>query len=82
MFLNVYKAPHDPTAVQPLLNWTPPYRSVAIEDFDSVYWAWQPGANSYYGQEEEIEKRAEEHNLTCLIAEEPTHRAGNTLDLD
>ncbi|KHJ31232.1 putative eka-like protein [Erysiphe necator] len=56
MFLNVYKAPHDLTAVQPLLNWTPPPRSVAIGDFNSVYWAWQPGANRYYGQGEEIEK--------------------------
>ena len=81
MFLNVYKAPHDPTAVQPLLRWTPTSRSIAIGDFNSVYWAWQPSASSYYGQGEEIEKWAEEHKLNCLIVGEPTHRAGNTLDL-
>ena len=81
MFLNVYKAPHDSTAVHPLLNWTPTSRTVAIGDFNSVYWAWQPTANTFYGQGEEIEKWAEEHNLTCLIVGEPTHRAGNTLDL-
>ncbi|KAI0994593.1 hypothetical protein K3495_g13588 [Podosphaera aphanis] len=81
MFLNVYKAPHDPSAVQPLLNWIPTPKTVAIGDFNSVYWAWQPSASNHYGQGEEIEKWAEEHNLTCLIVGEPTHRAGNTLDL-
>ena len=81
MFLNVYKAPHDSSAVKPLLDWVPTSRSVAIGDFNSVYWAWQPGANRFYGQGEEIEKWAEKHNLTCLIVGEPTHRAGNTLDL-
>lgn len=81
MFLNVYKAPYDPTTVRPLLNWTPPSRSVAIGDLNSVYWAWQPGANRYYGQGDEIKKWAEEHNLTCLIVGEPTHRAGIILDL-
>ncbi|KAI0997483.1 hypothetical protein K3495_g10701 [Podosphaera aphanis] len=81
MFLNVYKAPHDPFAVQPLLNWIPTPKTVAIGDFNSVYWAWQPSASNHYGQGEEIEKWAEEHNLTCLIVGEPTHRAGNTLDL-
>ena len=80
-FLNVYKAPHDPSAVQPLLNWTPTSKAIAIGDFNSVYWAWQPNATSCYGQGEEIEKWAEENNLTCLIIGEPTHRAGNTLDL-
>ncbi|POS82999.1 hypothetical protein EPUL_003800, partial [Erysiphe pulchra] len=53
----------------------------AIGDFNSVYWAWQPSANSYYGQGEEIERWAEEYNLTCLIVGESTHRARNTLDL-
>lgn len=50
MFLNVYKVPHDATAIRPFLDWTPPSRSVASGDFNSVYWAWQPGAKSYYGQ--------------------------------
>ncbi|KAI0991816.1 hypothetical protein K3495_g16371, partial [Podosphaera aphanis] len=69
------------TAVLPLLNWTPPPRSVIAGDFNAVYWAWQPGATSYYGQGEDIAIWAENHNLTCLIIGEPTHRAGNTLDL-
>ncbi|POS87283.1 hypothetical protein EPUL_000774 [Erysiphe pulchra] len=30
MFLNVYKAPHDPVAVQPFLAWTPTSRTLAI----------------------------------------------------
>ena len=81
MFMNVYKAPHDQSTVPPLLNWTPAPRTIAIGDFKSVYWAWQPEASSYYGQCEEIEKWAEKHHLTCLIIGEPTHRAGNTLDL-
>ncbi|POS87841.1 hypothetical protein EPUL_001568 [Erysiphe pulchra] len=81
MFLNVYKAPHDPIAVQPLLSWTLKSRTVAIGDFNSVYWAWQPTANTFYGQGQQIEKWAEEHSLTCLNIGEPTHRAGNTLDL-
>ncbi|KAI0992506.1 hypothetical protein K3495_g15679, partial [Podosphaera aphanis] len=80
-FLNVYKAPRDPAAVQPLLNWNPPPLSVISGDFNSVYWAWQPGVVSCYGQGEEIESWAERHNLSCLIIGEPTHRAGNTLDL-
>jgi hypothetical protein len=80
MFLNVYKAPHDSSAVQPFLNWTPTGKTVATGDFNSVYWAWQPGDSSY-GQGEEIQRWAENHNLTCLIVDEPTHRAGNTLDL-
>ena len=81
MLLNIYKALHDSNAVQPLLNWTPTHRTIAIGDFNSVYWAWQPSASSYYGQGEEIERLAEEYNITCLIVGEPTHRAGNTLDL-
>ncbi|POS82205.1 hypothetical protein EPUL_005827 [Erysiphe pulchra] len=81
MFLNVYKASHDPSAVQPLLNWTSTSRTVAMGDFNSVYWAWKPNASSYYGQGEDIDKWAEKHHLTCLIIGEPTHRAGNTLDL-
>lgn len=36
-FLYVYKAPHDSTAVQPLLAWTPTSKSVEIGDFNSVY---------------------------------------------
>ncbi|KHJ33588.1 putative eka-like protein [Erysiphe necator] len=35
----------------------------------------------YYGQGNEIEKWADENRLLCLIIGEPTHRAGNTLDL-
>ncbi|KAI0992951.1 hypothetical protein K3495_g15233 [Podosphaera aphanis] len=80
-FFNVYKAPHDPAAVEPLLEWTPPPRTIAAGDFNSVYWAWQPSATSNYGQGEEIEKWADENGLSCLILGEPTHRAGNTLDL-
>lgn len=80
-FLNVYKAPRDTSAVQPLINWTPPPNSVAVGDFNSVYCAWQPGVTSPYGQGEMIERWAEDHNPTCLIVGEPTHQAGNTLDL-
>lgn len=80
-FLNVYKEPHNPSAVQPLLNWTPPPNSVAAGDFNSVHSAWQPDAAHSYGQGEEIECWAEANNLSCLIIGEPTHRAGNTLDL-
>lgn len=81
MFLNVYKAPHDPCAVRPLLEWTPTTKTIAIGDFNSVYWAWQPSASSYYSQGEEIDRWAETHRLTCLIIGKPTHRAGYTLDL-
>ncbi|POS82454.1 hypothetical protein EPUL_005836, partial [Erysiphe pulchra] len=61
--------------------WTPSPRTIAIGDFNAVYWAWQPKANRPYGQGEDIENWAENHNLSCLIIGEPTHRAGNTLDL-
>ncbi|KAI1005700.1 hypothetical protein K3495_g2517 [Podosphaera aphanis] len=81
MFLNVYKSPKDPLASKPLLEWTPPPKSNAIGDFNAVHRAWQPGASSAHGQGEAIEMWAEDHNLTCLIVDEPTHRAGNTLDL-
>lgn len=80
-FLNVYKAPNNTTSIQTLISWTPPPRTVAIGDFNSVHWAWQPGVSRSYGQGEEIEIWAETHNLSCLIIGEPTHRAGNTLDL-
>lgn len=80
-FLNVYKAPNDSTAIQPLINWIPPPNSVAVGDFNSVYWAWQPGTERPHGQGEMIEKWAGKHHLTCHIVGEPTHRAGNTLDL-
>lgn len=80
-FLNVYKAPHDISAVRPLINWKPPSGLLAVGDFNSVYWGWQPGTTITYGQGEEIERWAEEHNLTCLIVGEPTHGAGNTFDL-
>ena len=80
-FLNVYKAPQDPAAVQPLLSWIPPAETVAAGDFNSVHWVWQPGVTRSYGQGEEIEIWAEMHNLSSLVIGEPTHRAGNTLDL-
>lgn len=52
-----------------------------IGDFNAVHRTWQPGASNPHGQGEAIEKWAKDHNLNCLIAGEPTHRAGNTLDL-
>lgn len=79
-FLIVYKAPQDPAAVQPLLSWTPS-RILATVDFNSLYWAWQPDLTRSYGLDEEIETWAEVHNLSSLIISEPTHRAGNILDL-
>ncbi|POS81658.1 hypothetical protein EPUL_006442, partial [Erysiphe pulchra] len=57
-FLNVYKAPHDSTAIKPLLDWNHPPRSIVIGDFNSVHLAWQPCASRYYGQGNEIEKWA------------------------
>lgn len=63
------------------IDWTPPLREIEIGDFNSVYWVWQLGAVNTYGEGEEIGKWAEENNLSCLIIGEPTHRAGNTLDL-
>lgn len=80
-FLNVYKPPHDISTVQPLISWKLPSSLVAVGDFNSVYWVWQPRTTITYGQGEEIASWAEEHNLTCLIVRESTHRAGNTLDL-
>ncbi len=80
-FLNVYKAPNDSSAIQPLISWIPPPNSVAAGDFNAVHSAWQANVTRAYGQGEEIERWAERHNLSCLIIDEPTHRAGNTLDL-
>lgn len=80
-FLNVYKAPNESSAVQPLLNWTPPPKSIAIGDLNSVYWAWQTGTTRSYGQGENIEQWAEYYNISCLTVGEPIHRPGNTLDL-
>ncbi|KAI1002492.1 hypothetical protein K3495_g5712, partial [Podosphaera aphanis] len=80
-FFNVYKAPNDPTAIRPLIGWTPSRVSIAAGDFNSVYEAWQPNTTRPHGQGEEVERWAERHHLTCLIIGEPTHRAGNTLDL-
>ncbi|POS85268.1 hypothetical protein EPUL_004098 [Erysiphe pulchra] len=75
------EAPHDPSAVLALLNWTPPPCSVIAGDFNSVYWAWQSGATHTYGKGDEVESWAESYNLSCLIIDKPTHRAGNTLNL-
>ena len=80
-FLNVYKAPKDSTAVRPLFDWKPSAKSIAAGDLNSVRAAWQPGVTRPYGQGDEIERWAESHNLSCLIIGEPTHKAGNTLDL-
>ncbi|KAI1005854.1 hypothetical protein K3495_g2361 [Podosphaera aphanis] len=80
-FCNVYKAPNNPTAIRPLISWSPPRNSVAAGDFNAVHGAWQPDTTRPYGQGEEIERWAESHNLTCPIVGVPTHRAGNTLDL-
>ncbi|POS84326.1 hypothetical protein EPUL_004202, partial [Erysiphe pulchra] len=74
-------SPHDPCAVQPLLDWKPTPKTVVIGEFNSVYWAWQPSMNSYYCQKKEIDKWTETHNLTCLIVGEPTRCAGNTPDI-
>lgn len=72
-FLNVYKAPNNLTAIQPLINWIPSPNSVAAGDFNSVYWAWQPGVERPHGQGELIERWADQHHLTCHIVGEPTH---------
>lgn len=48
MSLNEPKTSHDPSAAQPLLDWTLTGKIVAIGDFNSVYWAWQPSASSFY----------------------------------
>lgn len=80
-FFNVYKAPNDSTAIRPIISWEPPRGTVAAGDFNSVHEAWQPNATSPHGQGEQIERWAERHDLSCLIIGEPTHRAGNTLDL-
>ena len=69
------------TAVRPLFDWKPSARSIADGDFNSVHAAWQPGVTRPYGQGDEIERWAENQNLSCLIIGEPTHKAGNTLDL-
>lgn len=79
--MNVYKVPYDLSTLQTFLNWTPTPRTVAIDDFISVYWAWQPGTSTYYGQGEYIDNWTEKRHLTCLIKGELTHRAGNTLEL-
>ncbi|KHJ30373.1 putative eka-like protein [Erysiphe necator] len=39
-FLNIYKAPNDPNAVRPLLEWSPTSKTITIGDFNSVYWSW------------------------------------------
>lgn len=80
-FLNVYKAPSDPTAVRTLVDWKPSARCIVAGDFNSVHAAWKPRATRPYGQGDEIERWAENHNLSCLIIGEPTHKVGNTLDL-
>lgn len=80
-FLNVYKSAQDPLAAKPLLEWTPPSKSIAISNFNAVHRTWQPDASNLYGQGVVIEKWDKDHNLTCLIVGEPTHRAGNALDL-
>ncbi|KAI0991953.1 hypothetical protein K3495_g16233, partial [Podosphaera aphanis] len=80
-FLHVYKAPNDSLAIQPLTSWVPSSNSVAVGDFNEVHSAWQANITRAYGQGDEIERWAECHNLSCLIVNEPTHRAGNTLDL-
>lgn len=78
---NVYKAPNNPNAFQPIVNWAPTQNSLIAGDFNSVHEAWQPNITSPHGQGEQIERWAERHHLSCLIVGEPTHQAGNTLDL-
>lgn len=80
-FLNVYKAPNNPVSLRPLVDWTPSAKTIAVGDFNSVHKAWQPGATRPHRQGEAIEEWADKHKLSCLIIGEPTHRAGNTLDL-
>ncbi|KAI1005884.1 hypothetical protein K3495_g2334 [Podosphaera aphanis] len=58
-----------------------PTKTIAAGDFNAVHEVWQPGTTRPHGQGDIIEKWAETHNLSCLIIGEPTHRAGNTLDL-
>ena len=55
MFLNVYKAHNDNSAIEPLINWTPTSSTTAAGDFNSVHWAWQPTITRSYGHGEEIE---------------------------
>lgn len=81
MFLNIYEAPHDPSAVQSFLNWTSTPRTIVIGDFNSVFCVWQPNTKSFYGQGAEVEKWAEEDKLTCLLVDELVYFAGNKIGL-
>ncbi|KAI0994152.1 hypothetical protein K3495_g14029, partial [Podosphaera aphanis] len=47
---NVYKAPNDPNAVQPIVNWAPSQNSLTAGDFSSVHETWQPNTTSPHGQ--------------------------------
>lgn len=39
-FLNIYKAPNNPSVMQSLMNCTPLPRKIIIGDFNSVFWVW------------------------------------------
>lgn len=81
ILLNVYKTPRNTTSIKPLMNWIPPASFVPAGNFNSVHCIWQPSAIRQREKSKEIEIWGARHNLTCLIIDEPTHKAGNTLNL-
>ncbi|KDN63501.1 hypothetical protein CSUB01_12226 [Colletotrichum sublineola] len=81
LFLNVYRAPQDPTVLDALEAWTPPPHALVAGDFNAWHPLWQPGITPNWGANR-LAAWADTHLLALANTPGiPTHDDGNTLDL-
>ncbi|EXU95536.1 reverse transcriptase domain protein [Metarhizium robertsii] len=78
--VNFYRQPHYDVALDVLLRWSAPERTLVAGDFNAKHYSWQTGRLE--GRGEDIATWAAENGLNLLnTADVPTNPHGNTIDL-
>ena len=78
--VNFYRQPYHDVALDVLLNWPIPERTVVAGDFNAKHFSWQTGRLADRG--EDVAAWAAQNGLSLLnTADVPTNPHGNTIDL-
>lgn len=82
LLANVYRQPgYPPGVLEGLEKWTPGPNTVVAGDFNALHWTWQPGHGRHASPGQRLADWIEQVGLVVENPEEPTHEAGNTIDL-
>ncbi|EFY95407.2 Endonuclease/exonuclease/phosphatase [Metarhizium robertsii ARSEF 23] len=78
--VNFYRQPHCDVALDVLLRWSAPERTLVAGDFNAKHYSWQTGRLEDRG--EDVASWAADNGLSLLnTADVPTNPHGNTIDL-